>query len=257
MTKLIVGFRHFANAPKIVMPDYTILQRNYSETCELRCSQRYCWRFRYSGVLFRVDRWTATDVSLGSGAFEPSDVANDLTVHIQDDTTLPLTNLSITVYYTVLQVSTLSQRHSALSLSRRRKWNPDVNGSILTHTNLVLHLLALRPFAEITSLLNFCSPTFGLTPFGWLYYITLTPYFWWEYHIDVLLLHLLQILSEPQLGRKTRPTCIMNNQSQEAERGRSSSMTIRLGELSTGWRTKNWPGLSAMSIRFVLAMNKL
>jgi hypothetical protein len=249
MTKLIVGFRHFANAPKIVMPDYTILQRNCSETlCELRCSQRYCWRFRYSGVLFRVDQWTATDVSLGSGAFEPSDVANDLKVHIQEHTTLPLTNVSLTVCYTVLQVSALSERHSAPSRLRRRKWNPEVNDSIITHTNLVLRLLALRPFAEITSLLNFCSPIFGLKPFGWLYYITLTPYFWWEYHIDVLLLHLLQLLSEPQLWRKTRPTCILNNHSQEAERGRSSSMTIRLGELrtlnkevrSTGWRTKNW-----------------
>jgi len=130
-----------------------------------------------------------------------------LTVHIQEDTTLPLTNVSITVYYTVLQVSTPSQRHSALSL-RWRKWNTDLNGSILTHTNLVLRLLALRPFAKITSLLNSCSPIFGLTPFGWLHYITLTPYFWWEYHIDVLLLRLLQLLPEQQLGRKTRPTCI-------------------------------------------------
>ena len=225
----------------------------------MRCSQRYCWRFRYSAVLLRVDRWTATDVSLGSGAFEPSDVANDLTVHIQEDTTLPLTNVSVTVCYTVLQVSTMSQRHSALSRLRRRKRNPDVNGSILTHTKLVWRRLALRPFAEIISLLNFCSPIFSLTPFGWLYYITLTIYFWCEYHTDVLLLHLLQLLSEPQLGRKTRPTCILHNQSQEAERGRSSSMTIRFGELrtlnkevrATEWRTKNWPDLSAMSIRVV------
>ena len=50
-------------------------------------------------------------------------------------------------------------------------------GSIPIHTNLVLRLLVLRPLAEITSLLNFCSPIFGLTPFDWLYYITLTPYF--------------------------------------------------------------------------------
>jgi len=56
-TKLIVAFRNFENAPKIVMPDYTTVQQNYSETlCELRCSQRYCSRFRHSGVLFRVDR---------------------------------------------------------------------------------------------------------------------------------------------------------------------------------------------------------
>ena len=42
MTKVIVRFSHFANAPKIVMPDYTVLQLNYSETLrELRCSQRY------------------------------------------------------------------------------------------------------------------------------------------------------------------------------------------------------------------------
>ena len=205
--------------------------------------------------------WTATDVSLGSGAFEPSDVANDLTAHIQKHTTLPLTNVSTTVCYTVLQVSTLSQRHSALSRLRRRKWNPDVNGSILIYTNLVLRLLALRPSAEITSLLNFCSPIFGLTPFGWLHYITPAPYFWWEHHIDVLLLHLLQLLSEPQLGRKTRPTCILNNQSQEEEKGWSSSMTIRLGELrtlnkevrSTGWRRKIDPVL----VRVVLAIKEL
>jgi hypothetical protein len=171
------------------------------------CSQRYCWTFRYSGVLLRVDRWTATDVSLGSGAFEPSDVTNDLTVHIQEDTTLPLTNVSITVYYTVLQVSTLSQRHSAMSRLRSRKRNPDANGSILIHTNLVWPLLALRPFVEITSLLNFCSPIFGLTPFGWLYYITLTPYFWWEYHIDVLLLHL-------HLKQGLRVYCIISRRKQ-------------------------------------------
>ena len=122
------------------------------------------------GVLFRVDRWTATDVSLGSGAFEPSDVANDLIVHIQEDATLPLTNVSITVYFTPLNVSAMSQRHSRLSRLRRRQWNPDVNRSILINTNLVLRLLPLRLFAEIISLLNFRSPIFGITPFGWLYY---------------------------------------------------------------------------------------
>jgi hypothetical protein len=43
-----------------------------------------------------------------------------------------------------------SQRHSAMSRLRRRKWNPDVKGSVLIQTNLVLRLLALRTLAEIT-----------------------------------------------------------------------------------------------------------
>jgi hypothetical protein len=155
------------------------------------------------------------------GAFEPSDVANDLTVHIQEHTTLPLTNVSITLF----SKSVPSHNVTALCLV----YDAYVNGSTLIHTSLDLRLHALRPLAEIASLLNFRSPIFGLTVFGWVYYITLTPYFCWEYHIDVFLHRLLQLLLEPQLGRKTRPTCILNNQSQEEERGRSSNMTIRLG----------------------------
>jgi hypothetical protein len=56
-------------------------------------------------------------------------------------------------------------------------------------------------------LLNMCSLTFRLTPFGWSRSMTLTPYISWEYHFSFKPFLFMPTFSGTQLGRKTRTGC--------------------------------------------------
>jgi hypothetical protein len=63
--------------------------------------------------------------------------------------------------------------------------------------------LCFNASCQFTPFLNLHCFIFGLTPFGWLCSIILTPYFWWKYHFLFTL-----TFSGMQLGCKTRAGCI-------------------------------------------------
>jgi hypothetical protein len=64
---------------------------------------------------------------------------------------------------------------------------------------------------QFTPLLSLRSLIFGLTPVGWLRSITLSPYFWWEYHFWFTC-----TFSEKQLGRKRGAGCILKKKATRA-----------------------------------------
>ena len=60
---------------------------------------------------------------------------------------------------------------------------------------------------QFTRLLFLRPVIFTLTSFGWLHYIKLKPYFWWDHHFYWRLFGWRLRFSGIQLGRKRRPCC--------------------------------------------------
>jgi hypothetical protein len=80
-----------------------------------------------------------------------------------------------------------------------------VLGSVLSvHPTLVLVRLfyALFCYNDPFNLYHFliCSLIFGITPFDWLRYITLNPYFWWKYNFWFMPFLFTPTFSFVQLG---------------------------------------------------------